>query len=294
MGRNNNNNNNDKNQTSKNHHWVPMFYLKQWGLDNQQGKIICINAQTKDVKKKYIRSCCAETDFYSFSSSSVSNVDNRVWFEETFKQHLRIENTLSSIIRCVKKELEDAKQRIIFWKLLHKPINLEIETELKCNMAQQLSFLYMGTKNRKEEIKKYYLQSQELNNIPFQDFYIGYLSGLINLNSTNIYVEDIPNVLKMGNWCFLYYLDDDASFDTTDDPVTIEGSLEKNSYHLLFPLTPKILLEIIPSSPDSYESCKDSLKLITNKEQIDLVNRYYLSSNKGSNIFTKNNSMLPK
>lgn len=283
----NNNNNNDKNQTSKNHHWVPMFYLKQWGLDNQQGKIICIDAQTKDIKKKYIRSCCAETDFYSFSSSSVSNVDNRVWFEETFKQHLRIENTLSSIIRCVKKELEDAKQRIIFWKLIHKPINIEIKTELKCNMAQQLSFLYMGTKNRKEEIKKYYLQSLELHNIPFQDFYIGYLSGLINSNSTNIYVEDIPNVLKMGNWCFFYYPDDDASFYTTDDPVTIEGSLKKNSYCLLFPLSPKIILQITPLPPVIYKGCGDSLELIKNKDYVDSVNKHYLSSNKGNYYFCK-------
>lgn len=244
-----------KNSNTK-HHVVPQSYLKRFGRLNTNNKGSNIGVWSKKSSKcfiKAVKDVAYVKEYYSVNSKS----DNKNYWEHRFSKELEqlygteIKTIISKInSKCTLNNLDKKiLSKLIAFQFVRVPAFLDRQLEKGRNITEEI-------------LKQYHFLFENLNKYERQKIFSLAETDNIKNQALEIIIDDMlpksEEILSGKTWN-IYINNLDIPLFTSDNPVVLynfstnsfdynNNGLGRDDNIILFPLTPKILVHISPSS----------------------------------------------
>lgn len=264
--------------TPKNrHHYVPKFYLRNFGNSKQSISTFACSPE-RYIERASIRNMCQQEKLYGKT-------------DEIEDMLMECEGAMAAIIKKTidnKKIPTDSIGDLLFFILLSQARTLKLAkvVNFKLTVSAQIS-LEMNPKFR-EQFPKYDFKSNPLT---------------ANHEVPNIYalrnIESLQEITKDLDYCLLINSSNAREFITSDEPVALDNYLAKKLKYpgetgygnvgllLYFPISPECCILFFDSDVYDIKYDENHCLKINKAKDIDKINRY-LYLNSFSNIFFSN------
>lgn len=242
--------------SNRKHHIVPQSYLKRFGRPNTNNKGSNIGVWLKESSKyfiKAVKNVAYVKEYYSVNSKS----NNKNYWEDRFSKELEqlygteIKTIISKInCRCTLNNHDKIiLSKLIAFQYVRVPAFLDRQIEKGGKIAEGI-------------FKQYNFLFENLNEFEQQEIFSLAETDNIKNQALEIIIDDVlpksVEILSRKVWN-IYINNLDIPLFTSDNPVVLynfstnsfdynNNGLGRDDNIILFPLTPKILVHISPSS----------------------------------------------